>query len=110
MLKIVGAHYHTVANRRAALNNAANSDNASFNVRVGNDAAVGNDRLPQSRAIDFAAGQKPRMGINRRFGVEKTVLWDEIGQVEVRFIKRAHRSDVFPVTLENERVDMSIFN
>src|SRR6202040_1800829 len=102
LLKMVGAHYHTVANRRAALNDAANSDNTSLNVRVGNNAAVGNDRLPQSRAIDLAAGQKPRMGINWRFGVEKTVFRNKISQIEVRFIKRAHCPDVFPVTLKNK--------
>ena len=79
-------------------------------MRIGNNAPVGNDRLPQRRAINFAPRQKSRMRINRRFGIEEAVLWNEISQVEVRFIKRAHRSDVFPVTLENERVDMSIFN
>ena len=79
-------------------------------MRVRNYTAVGNDRLPQRRAIHLAAGQKSRMCVNRCFGVEETVFRNEIGQVEVRFIKRADRPDVFPVALEDERVHMSIFD
>src|SRR5205823_395090 len=94
----------------SALDDTANSDDAPLDMRIGNNAPVGDDRLPQRRAIDFASRQKSRMRINRRLGIKEAVLRDEIGQVEVRFVKRAHRSDVFPVTLENERIHLSIFD
>ena len=33
-----------------------------------------------------------------------------IGEIEIGFVKRAHGPDVFPVTLEDVGMDMSIFN
>src|SRR5437763_13113043 len=43
----IGAHYHAVANGCAALNDAAYSDNAALDVAIGDNTAVGNNRLPQ---------------------------------------------------------------
>jgi hypothetical protein len=51
----IGAHHHAVANGCAALNDAAHPDYAALDVRIGDDAAVGNDRLAQRCAVDFAA-------------------------------------------------------
>ena len=65
--------------------------------------------MAQRRAVDFAARQKSRMRVNGRLRIEETVLGDEISQVEICLVKRAHRADVFPVTLKNERAHMSIF-
>ena len=108
--KIIRAHDDAVANRRAALNDAAYADDASLEVRVGDDAAVGDDRLPQRCAVDFAARQKTRMRIDRRVGLKETVFRHDIGQVEIRLVKRADRSDVFPVALEDERADVPILD
>ena len=79
-------------------------------MSIRNDAAVRNNRLPQSGAVDFAAWQKARMRINRRFRVEETVFRHKVRKIEIRFIKSADRSDIFPVTFKNERAHMSIFD
>src|SRR5439155_11260652 len=88
LLEIIGAHHDAIANRGAALNDTANADDAPLDVRVRDNAPVGDDRLTQSRPVDFAAGQKPRMRVNRRLGVKKTVFWNKVGQIEVRLVKR----------------------
>lgn len=54
-LKVIGTHDDAVADGRAALNDAAYADDASFQVRIGDNAAVGNNRLAQCCAVDFAA-------------------------------------------------------
>ena len=97
----IRAHDDAVPNGRAALNNAAHADDAALDVRVGDDAAVGNDRLAQGRAVDFAAGQETRVRVDRRIGFEETVGGNQVGEVEIGFVKRADRSDVLPVAVKN---------
>src|SRR6266478_5263037 len=96
----IGAHYHAVANGCAPLNNATHPDYAALDVAIGDDAAIRNDRLAQGGAIDFAPGQKPRMGINRRIGFEDTVSGNQVGEIEIGFVKGANRSDILPVAVE----------
>ena len=110
MLEIIGAHHDAAANRGAALNDTANADDAPLDVRIRDNAPVGDDRLTQSRPVDFAAGQKPRMRVNRRLGVKKTVFRNKVGQIEVRLVKRADGTDIFPIALENECTHMSILD
>src|SRR6188472_2260832 len=105
---MVAPHDDAVANCRPAPDDAAHADHASFDVSVGNDAAVGNDRLPQSGAVDFAPRQKAWVRIDGRGSFEKAVLRLEIGQVEVRLVKGADRSDVFPIALKNVGIDVSL--
>src|SRR5207248_6960570 len=102
----IGAHHHAVANGCAALNDAAHSDNAALDVAIGYDAAVGNNRLAQGRAVDLASGEKPGMSVNRRVGFEKTIGWNQVGEIEIGFVKGANRSDIFPVAIENKGTDV----
>src|SRR5215468_842211 len=109
-LKVIGAHNDAVANGRAALNDAANADDASLQVRVRYDAAVGNNRLPERCTIDLTARQKPRMRIDRRVGFEETVFRNHISQIKISFVECADRSDVFPVTVKDKRADVPILD
>src|SRR6266704_6030482 len=93
LLEVVRSHHDAIANGGAALNNAADPNDAAFQMSIRNDAAVRNNRLPQSGAVDFAAWQKARMRINRRFRVEETVFRHKVRKIEIRFIKSAARSD-----------------
>src|SRR5438105_2032915 len=70
-------------------------------MRIGNDAAIRNDRLTQGRAIDLATGQKTRMGVDWSVDVEEAVGGNQIRQFEVRFVKRPNRSNVLPVAFED---------
>src|SRR4029077_7687004 len=79
-------------------------------MRIRDDAAVGNYRLPQCRAVNFATRQKTRMRVDRRVRLEKAIFWDEVSEVQICLVKRANRSDVLPVALEDERADMPIFD
>ena len=92
------------------MNNAAHPDYAALDVAIGDDAAVRNDRLAQGGAVDFAAGQKPRMGINRRIGFEETVGGNQVGEIEIGFVKGANRSDILPVAIENVGADVARLN
>src|SRR5437762_3230987 len=65
--------------RAILADSAAYSDYASLKVRIRNDAAVGNNRLPQCGAIDFAPGQKARMRVNRRARLEEAVFRHDVG-------------------------------
>src|SRR6266496_4214090 len=79
-------------------------------MRIRNDAAIGNDRLPQSGSVDFASRQKTRMRIDRRLRLKKAVFRHDVSEIQIRLVKGANRSDVLPVALEDERADMSIFD
>ena len=68
---------------------------------VRDNAPIGDDCLPQGGAVDLAPGQKARVSIDRRRRLKKTILRQQIRQVEIRFVKGADRSDVFPVPVEN---------
>ena len=50
------------------------------------------------------------MRINWRFGVEETIFRHQIGQIQIRLVKSANRSDVFPVSLEDKRAHVSILD
>ena len=50
------------------------------------------------------------MRVNRRVWLEETVFRHDIGQVQVRFVKGANRSDVLPISLVDKRADMSILD
>src|SRR5436309_15674932 len=50
------------------------------------------------------------MRVNRRLGLEETVFRYDIGQVQIRLVKSANRSDVLPVSLINKRADMPVFD
>src|SRR5437764_8149564 len=104
---IIGTHHDTIPYGGAALNDAANANDAALDMPIGNDTAVGNNCLSQGRAVDFAAGQKTRMSINRRLRFEKTVSRHKVGKIEISFIKSADRSDVFPVAVENVGADIA---
>src|SRR5206468_8199089 len=98
---IIGPHHDAITYGGTALNNAANANDAALDMPIGDDAAVGNNCLSQSGAVDFAAGQKTRMRINRRLRFEETVCRYEVGEIEIGLIKSADRSDVLPVAVEN---------
>src|SRR3954466_4889547 len=75
-----------------------------------NDAAVRNDRVVDLGTINFGRGQKPRAAENRSAHIKKIELRKLGRAIDVRFEKRANRSDVFPVALENVREDPEIGN
>src|SRR5216117_656398 len=108
--KIVGAHHDAVPDSRAALNHAAYPHYTSLQMRVRDNAAIRNNRLPQGGAVNFASRQKTRMRIDRRLGFEKTVFRHDVREIEIRLVKRANRSDVLPVTFKDKRADMPIFD
>src|SRR5207248_9843026 len=99
--------HHAIANGCTALNNAAHSDNAALDVAIGYDAAVGNNRLAQGRAVDLAPRKKPGMSVNRRVRFEKTIGWNQVGEIEIGFVEGANRSDIFPVAVENIGPDIA---
>src|SRR5262249_17312801 len=106
--KVVRAHHDAVADGSAALNHAAYADHASLQVRVRDDAAVGNNRLAQRSAVNLAAWQKTRMRVDRRLGLKETVFWNHFRQIEVSLVECADCSDVFPIIVENKRADVPI--
>src|SRR6478609_5620628 len=108
--KIIGAHHNAITYGGAALNDAANANDASLYMPIGDDTAVGNNRLSQSGAVNCAAGQKTRMRINRRLGFKETVCRHKIGEIEIGFIKSADCSDVFPVAVENVSAHIARLN
>src|SRR5213594_2944846 len=79
-------------------------------MRIRNDATIGNDRLSQGGPVDFAPRQKTRMRIDRRLRLEEAVFRHDMSEIQIRLIKGADRSDVLPVTLEDECADMPIFD
>src|SRR5205085_11096477 len=91
-------------------NHAAYPHYASLQMRIRNDAPIGNDRLPQGGPVDFAARQKTRMRIDWRLRLEEAVFRHQVSEVQVRLVKSTNRSDVLPVTLEDKRADVPIFN
>src|SRR5205809_3945509 len=107
---MVWAHDDAVAHSCPALNDAANADHAAFQMRIGDDAAIGDDCLSQSGAINLAAGQKSRMRVDWRVWLEEAVLGHDIGEIEIGLIERANCSNVLPVTVEDICADMSILD
>ena len=79
-------------------------------MRIRNDATIRNNRLPQGGAVDLASRQKTRMRVDRRLGLEEAVFGHDVGEIEIRFVEGADRSDVFPVALKDKRADMPIFD
>jgi len=110
LFEVIGAHDDAIADRGPTLNYAADPDDASLNVRIGNDAAVGDERLSQSRAVHFAAGQESRVGVDRSIGFKKAILGQDVGQVEIRFVKCPNRSDVFPVAVKDKRAHVLVLD
>src|SRR5207249_10297147 len=108
LLEIICPHHNAVSDRGAALNNAAYSNDAAFQVSIRNDASVRDDRLPERGSIDFAARQKAGMGVNRRLGIEETVFRHQIGQIEICFIRGPNRADSFRVGLVDKGADTPI--
>src|SRR6476620_12037518 len=108
--KVVRAHHDAVPDGGATLDDAAYANHASLQVRVRDDTTVRNNRLAQRCAVNFAARQKTRMRIDRRVGLKETIFWNYISQIEISLVKCADRSDVFPVTFEDKRADMPIFD
>src|SRR6266496_385360 len=110
LLKIIRAHHDAVPDGCTALNNAAYPNHAAFQVRIRYDASIRNDGLPQRGSIDFASRQKARMRVNRRFGVEETVFGHQIGEIQICLVKGPDCPNILPVTLENKRAHMPIFD
>src|SRR5205085_11154979 len=88
----------------------AYSDGASCQIRIRNEAAIGNDGLSEGGPVDFAGRQETRMGIDRGLRFEEAVFRHDVGEVEVRLVKGANRSDVLPVAFEDERANVPIFD
>ena len=107
-LVIIRAHEHHVAQFRAAVDHAADADDAPLQPRVREDATVGNDRVADADAVDLAGRQEAGAGVDGRFRVEKAVRRDDVRQREVRVEKRPDRADVLPVILEDVRVHAEI--
>ena len=56
IFEMIATHDHAVTNGCAAADDTAHADHAAFDMGVGNDAAIGDDCLPQGSAIDFTSG------------------------------------------------------
>src|SRR5208283_2424923 len=76
-------------------------NNRPVDIRVGNDATIGDDGLIHLRPINLAGGQKSRVRVNRVEVIKKVVRRNRLGQGEVCFKEGPHRSNVLPVTLKN---------
>ena len=63
---VIGAHHDAITDGGAALNDAANANDAALDMPIGDDTAVGDNCLSQGGPVDFASGQKTWMRINRR--------------------------------------------
>ena len=50
------------------------------------------------------------MRVDRSLGLEEAVLGHYIGEIQIRFVESTDCSDVFPITLKNERADMPVFD
>ena len=50
------------------------------------------------------------MCIDRRVGLKETVFRNHISEIEVSLVECADCSDVFPITFEDKRTDVSISN
>ena len=82
------------------LDDAADADDGAFQMRVRDNAAIGDDRLAQGCAVNLAARQETRVRVNRCRGLEEAVFRKKIGQVQISLVKCPDRSDVFPVPVE----------
>src|SRR5205823_6982763 len=49
--------------------------------------------------------ERTGMRVSRRVGVQKTVGWSQVGEMEIGFVKGANRSDICPVAVENKGTD-----
>src|SRR5204862_2370222 len=80
-------------------------DDAVGDDGVVENAAVGNDRMINLRAVDFRAGQKARPAEDGGGHVEKVEARQFIGDIEVGLEEGADGADVFPVALEERGED-----
>src|SRR5262249_24795314 len=85
--EMIAAHDHALGNRSTAPDDAAPTDHATFDMRVGDDAAGRNDRLAEGRGGDFTSRQKTRVSVDWRLGLEKAVLRVQIRQVEIGILE-----------------------
>src|SRR6266508_463421 len=99
-LVIIGAHHERVFEARHALDARADADDGMDDRSPIEDAAVGDQRIPDFAVGEFGAGQITRVGVNRRVGVEQVEFRHHRGEVEIGVVKRADGSDVFPVTVD----------
>src|SRR5262249_37135 len=79
-------------------------------MRVRDDAPVGDNRLTQRCAIDFAARQETRMCVDWGLRLKEAVFWHHISEVQICLVECADRSDVFPITFEDKSADVPIFD
>src|SRR4029453_14218512 len=110
MLKVISTHYDAVTDGRAALYDAAYPNDAAFQVRIGNDASIRNDRLPQSRAVNLCTRQGPRMRVDRRLRFEKAILGNNVGQIQIGLIESPDGSNILPDTLKDKCAYVSVFD
>src|SRR5262249_42857666 len=73
-------------------------------------AAVRNHRMIDLSCVDFRAGQETRPAEDRSAHIKEIESRKFVGDVEVGLEKGADGADVFPITLENERVNAQVFN
>ena len=84
---------------------AADADDAALDVGVVDDAAVGDDRLADRRAVDLAGGEETRVRVDGRGGVEEIELRHRVGELEIGVEEGADGADVLPVALVDVGVD-----
>src|SRR5262249_41469153 len=99
-LVIIGAHHERVFEARPALDPRADADNGVDDRGAIEDAAVGDQRIPDFAIGELGAGQITRVGVDRRVGVEEVEFRHHRGEVEIGVVKRTYSPDVFPVTVE----------
>ena len=98
-LVVVVAHQNYILQHRAGLDPAADADHGVVDLRVHDDAAVGNHGAGQPAAHDLAGRQVAGVGVNRRLRVEEIELRQLMAEIEIRVEKGADRSDVLPIAL-----------
>jgi hypothetical protein len=72
----VGAHQERITDRRAIFNHAPNANDRPVDIRMGNDAAIGDNGLINLRPINLGGGQ-PGLGLRsvKKFGFTVRKRW-----------------------------------
>jgi len=103
-LVVVRPHHQRIADVGAGLDPAPHPDQGVLDVRVVDDAPVGDERALDLALDDLGGRQVPRVGEDRRGRVVEVELGERGAEVEVGLVERADGPDVLPVSLVLEGV------
>src|ERR1700676_3248581 len=97
----IRAHQDAITDRSPVFNDAANPDHRPVDIRMGDDATFGDNRLVNLGTVNFAGGKKTGVRVDRVEGIKKIIGRHGIREGQVCFEKSSDGSDILPVPLKN---------